>query len=681
MTPDLNIINIDEYDPEQLKGLEILRTHGNSKQQKRYINIISAFDIETTNLPDIPQNVMYIWQMQIGKDTTIVGRYWFEFFQLLQKIRKQVQKNTMVIYVHNLSYEFQYLKGLYHFEPDEVFCTDSRKVLKCTMFDCFEFRCSYFLTNCSLQQFTYQMQVKDKKLSGLEFDYLKIRYPWTPLTERELEYCVNDVRGLVEALYKKLDITGDNVLTVPLTQTGYVRRRCREAMKGYNHDQLHEMLPDPDVYRLLREAFRGGNTHANRYYVGQIVNNVKSLDIVSSYPAVMLQCLYPMSKFYPVPDCSLDNILSIMKEHKQAIIMRIAFRNIDLKNIMIGCPYLSRDKCRNIINGVFDNGRILRASYLETTITDVDLRIILDCYKWDGSDIWDAYTAYYKPLPSMLLDVVREFYTVKTTLKGVSEDSDEYFQYMLNKEMLNSCYGMTAQDPVKDSIEFIAEADDSYQEKDEPLEKLLNESNKKAFLSYAWGTWVTCWARYRLQQAIDLASDNFVYCDTDSVKYTGELDLTAFNNERIKECLNTNAYAVDRKGEVHYMGVFEDDGSYKQFSTLGAKKYVYTDMNDKLHITIAGVNKKLGPVELGKIENFKEGFTFYKAGGTESTFNDNVRMTVTEEGHPLEITDNIVIKNGMYTLGITQEFKDILFGLVKIRYADHEIKGLYKYKK
>ena len=332
MTPDLNIINIDEYDPEQLKGLEILRTHGNSKQQKRYINIISAFDIETTNLPDIPQNVMYIWQMQIGKDTTIVGRYWFEFFQLLQKIRKQVQKNTMVRSVHNLSYEFQYLKGLYHFEPDEVFCTDSRKVLKCTMFDCFEFRCSYFLTNCSLQQFTYQMQVKDKKLSGLEFDYLKIRYPWTPLTERELEYCVNDVRGLVEALYKKLDITGDNVLTVPLTQTGYVRRRCREAMKGYNHDQLHEMLPDPYVYRLLREAFRGGNTHANRYYVGQIVNNVKSLDIVSSYPAVMLQCLYPMSKFYPVPDCSLDNILSIMKEHKQAIIMRIAFRNIDLKN-------------------------------------------------------------------------------------------------------------------------------------------------------------------------------------------------------------------------------------------------------------------------------------------------------------------------------------------------------------
>ena len=681
MTPGLNIINIDEYNPEQLKNLEILKTHGNSKQQKRYINIISAFDIETTNLPDIPQTVMYIWQMQIGKDTTIVGRYWFEFFQLLQKIRKQVRKNTMVIYVHNLSYEFQYLKGLYHFEPDEVFCTDSRKVLKCTMFDCFEFRCSYFLTNCSLQQFTYQMQVKDKKLSGLEFDYSKIRYPWTPLTERELEYCVNDVRGLVEALYKKFDITGDNVLTVPLTQTGYVRRRCREAMKGYNHDQLHEMLPDPDVYRLLREAFRGGNTHANRYYVGRIIDNVRSLDIVSSYPAVMLQCLYPMSKFYPVPDCSLNNILSIMKEHKQAVIMRIAFINIDLKNIMIGCPYLSRDKCRNIINGVFDNGRILRADYLETTITDVDLRIILDCYKWDGSDIWDAYTAYYKPLPSMLLDVVREFYTVKTTLKGVSEDSDEYFQYMLNKEMLNSCYGMTAQDPVKDSIEFIAEADEPYQEKDESLETLLQRSNKKAFLSYAWGTWVTCWARYRLQQAIDLAGDNFIYCDTDSVKYTGELDLTAFNNERIKECMNTNAYAVDRKGEVHYMGVFEDDGSYKQFSTLGAKKYVYTDMNGKLHITIAGVNKKLGPDELGSIKNFKEGFTFYKAGGTESTFNDNVRMTVTEEGHPLEITDNIVIKNGMYTLGITQEFKDILDGLVKIRYADHEIRGLYKYKK
>ena len=676
------ITDVNRFDYDQLRNLSLLKPHGNKKAGKTYVNVLTAFDIETTNLPMMNQNIMFIWQFQYGPDQTIVGRYWHEFFTFLNTMRKYLKNNRwMVIYVHNLSYEFQYLKGLYHFEPDEVFCTDNRKVLKCEMFGCFEFRCSYFLTNMSLGQFTRQMGVKDQKMSGLEFDYQKVRYPWTLLTPDEMKYCVNDVRGLVEALERKLNVTHDTVQSVPLTQTGYVRRRCRTAMKNYNHDQLQEMLPDPDVYRLLREAFRGGNTHANRYYVEEILENVKSLDIVSSYPAVMLQCNMPMSKFYQIPEPDIEKVKDVMYNHGQAVLMRIAFWNLDLSNIMVGCPYLSRDKCRNILNGVYDNGRILRADYLETTITDIDLRIILNCYKWSQSAIWDAYTAYYKPLPEMLLDVVREFYRVKTELKGVKEDSEDYLYYQLNKEMLNSCYGMTAQDPVKDTIDFIADSDELFIERNEPLEKLLKESNRKAFLSYAWGTWITCWARYRLQQAIDKAGENFVYCDTDSVKFLGELDLTDFNNERIKECHERNAYAVDRNGEIHYMGVFEDDGSYKKFATLGAKKYVYTDQNDKLHITIAGVNKRQGADELGEIDNFKEGFTFYDAGGTESTFNDNIAVETEIDGHLLTITDNLVIKPSTYTLGVTQEFKDLIDGLVRIRYADHEIRGLYKFKR
>ena len=395
----------------------------------------------------------------------------------------------------------------------------------------------------------------------------------------------------------------------------------------------------------------------------------------------MLQCRYPMSKFYPLPDCSLEEVKRVMYKHDQAVLMRIAFYDLDLKDITIGCPYLSRDKCRNIIHGVYDNGRVLRADYLETTITDVDLSIILNCYKWRESSIWDAYTSYYKPLPEMLLNVVREFYTVKTELKGISQDSEDYLYYVLNKEMLNSTYGMTAQDPVKDTIDFLADSDELYVPRDEPLEKLLEENNRRAFLSYAWGTWITCWSRYRLQQAIDKAGTNFLYCDTDSVKFTGDLDLTEFNNERIRECLEHNAYAVDAHGEVHYMGVFEDDGTYKNFSTLGAKKYCYTDLNDKLHITIAGVNKRLGAEELGNIKNFKEGFIFHDAGGTESTFNDNIALEMTVDGHMLTVTDNLVIKPSTYTLGVTQEFKDLIDGLVRIRYADHDIRGLYKYKR
>lgn len=198
------------------------------------------------------------------------------------------------------------------------------------------------------------------------------------------------------------------------------------------------------------------------------------------------------------------------------------------------------------------------------------------------------------------------------------------------------------------------------------------------------GVWCTAWARYRLQLMIDQADNNkqsaFIYADTDSVKFIGELDLTAFNEERIKESIKNRAYATDRKGIVHHIGIFEDDGCYKQFKTLGAKKYVYVDMNDQLHITIAGVNKKLGAGELGRIENFKEGFIFTKAGGTESVFNDDMDYTIIVDGHQLHITDNVLIRDSSYTLGITAEYEAILKGICDIKYSDHNILGYYTYK-
>lgn len=621
---------------------------------------------------------MYIWQMQIGLNYTIIGRTWEEFFDLLNRLKEHLHDKWLVIYDHNLSYEIQYLKGLYEFENDEVFCTDSRKVMKCSMFDCFEFRCSYYLTNMSLDAFLKQMHVENQKLSGLEFDYSKIRYPWTELSDQELAYCINDVKGLVQALYKYLKANGDDLQTIPYTSTGFVRRDVRNAMATYNHQQLQDMLPNTKVYKLLRAAFRGGNTLSNRWYTGDIIENVRSVDITSSYPAVMLTCDFPMSKFYRIPKARISDLKTYLDRHVPLLI-NIALYNVDLTSTFKGAPYLSRDKCSNIIQGTYCNGRVLRAAYLETVITDIDFKIILSMYKWDAAEVMDLYYSSYKPLPEQFKKVIRKYYRTKTELKGVDMDNDpdNYLLYCIDKAKLNASYGMCAQDPVKDVIDFNG---GKYEPQNKELWQLLKDSNRKAFLSYAWGVWCTAWARYRLQLMIDQADTNFIYADTDSVKFIGELDLTAFNNERIKESIANEAYAMDRKGIVHHIGIFEDDGCYKQFKTLGAKKYVYVDMNDQLHITIAGVNKRLGPAELGSIENFKEGFIFNKAGGTESVFNDDMDDYIMVDGHKLHITDNILIRDSSYTLGITAEYEAILKGICDIKYSDHSILGYYKYK-
>ena len=673
----------EDFNFDQLADLQIIPKVPRKKGSKPYLDIVTAFDIETTRLPEIEQSVMYIWQFQYGLDQTVTGRTWEDFFQFLDHIVERIRGVAwLVVYVHNLSYEFQFLKGLYDFQADEVFATDSRKVLKCTMFDCIEFRCSYYLTNMPLAKFLLKYNVENKKLSGLEFDYSKRRFPWSPLTAREMEYCINDVKGLVQALYKQMASDKDNLQTIPLTATGYVRRDVKQAMKGFNHTQLQEMLPDADVYRLLREAFRGGDTIANRWNADDIIENVQSVDITSSYPSSMLMCKYPMERFYREDP---DDFKKLYKMKSKALLFRIAFIGLRLKDQAEGHTYLSRDKCRRIEEGTFSNGRIIRASYLETTITDIDYEIIARRYKWDRQVIIDLYSSRYKMLPAMLRSVVIQYYKVKTELKGVEEGTDDYLFYMKNKEKLNSTYGMTVEDPAKDTIEFI---DGDFVPKDEPLEKLIARHNRSAFLSYAWGVWVTAWSRKRLADGIDVVTHNgkepmnFIYSDTDSIKYTGDVDFTAYNRQMEEQATRWKAYAADRDGVVHFMGVYESEhyDLPNRFKTLGAKKYVLEDKDKRLHITIAGVNKKEGGKELEKIENFKEGFVFRKAGGTESVFNDHVDMVIQEDGHDLRITDNVVIRDSSYTLGITAEYRAILDGVMEIKYSDHDIEGLFKVK-
>lgn len=695
------VVKCADFQPEQFfKNPPLLKNRrGNPGGKKRhYIGITTAFDIETTLLDDIQQSVMYIWQWQFGEDVTVIGRTWDEFLDLQKRIKAVLPSDRwLVVYVHNLSYEFQFLKGVYAFVPDDIFAIASRKVIKADMWGCFEFRCSYKLTNMSLKQFTEKMMVKHKKLSGDDFGYGEKRYPWTELTDEELQYCINDVLGLVEAVNALMERDGDTLQTIPLTSTGYVRRNAKRAMKdgSVHHNFVYSILPDIETYTALREAFRGGNTHANRYFAGDIVENVHSADRSSSYPAVMCNCEFPMSVFTPIlkKDLNADYIARCIKIRHKALLLRVGISNLRLRDPYWGCPYLSKDKCRNCheVVDTFDNGRILSASYIETTITDIDLKIIMEEYKGDIKFLQGWY-ATYKKLPQPLIDEVIKYYKDKTELKGVK--GQEIF-YDKAKALLNSLYGMMAQDPVKFKQIFKQlgdfDTDESLLQKqainegwDIPTlkrailakqEELLGKSNQKAFLAYQWGVWVTAHSRDALERGLRLVHETegaeFIYCDTDSVKYTGAVDWSGYNSDRISECRESGSMATDPSGVTHYMGVFEtedlkDTGyAYRYFKTLGAKKYAYIEREGEgVHCTIAGVNKKKGGKELdehGGLSAFEEGFVFRDAGGTQALYNDSPQVDhVDIEGRSLPITANVAILPSEYTLGITGEYERII---------------------
>lgn len=660
------IVNVHDFDYSLVDALPCQKRRkgnpGRRRNYKKYKDIICAFDIECTNDKRSEQAFMYIWQFQFGSNYTIIGRTWDEFIYFLRCLESHLKKNEfIVIFVHNLSYEFQFLRGIYPFDVEEVFAVQPREVLKCEMMNHFEFRCSYLLTNMSLSAFTSRMGVEAQKLSGEEFDYSKQRYPWTELTEYELQYSINDVLGLVQALKAYMALYQDNLYSLALTNTGFVRRDVKGAMRHFNRNDLRDMQPDFEIFELLRDAFRGGNTHANRYYAGQIMTNVKSRDFSSAYPSAQINLQFPMSPWLreDPETLTLNRVITKIYRHCRACLMRVRFTNIRLKNKLWGFPYLARAKC-DVYNYENDNGRILRAEYLETALTDLDLKIILKEYDFDTIEFISFYHSRYGALPKPLRETVQSYFNAKTNLKGV--DGQELY-YMKAKNQLNSIYGMTVQSPVKQSIDFL---NDFIIRTDDERE-LLEAANKKAFLSYAWGVWTTAWARYELEQALDLVFStpgaDPIYCDTDSVKYIGDVDFTSFNKEREARALKHGGAAQDPNGSWHYLGVMESDGEYDQFATLGAKKYAYVE-NGKLGITIAGVNKKVGAQELqeaGGLTQFKEGFVFRKAGGTESKYNDDPEIKeIIREGRPIRITSNVYICDSEYTLGITGEYARII---------------------
>ena len=649
-----------------------------TRSGRQYLDLVTAFDIETTPIPGMEEAGMYIWQWQFGLDYTVMGRTWNELRCLIAKLLDILPEDrTLVILVHNLSYEFQFLRTIYAFQPEEVFAVDRRKILKCTMYQRrLEFRCTYLHSNMSLKAYLQKMGVEHQKISGDEFDYSKIRYPWTELSDLELEYCQNDVLGLVEAYTEQLRRDGDNLQTAPMTATGYVRRDCKRAMRLAPRNMVPDMQPDLEQYRLLRECFRGGNTHANRYYVGHVVENVHSADRSSSYPAEICNGLFPTTRFRWLGVPKIEYIRRHIKKG-HAVAFRVALWDVSMRDPYDGFPYLPRSKCYNVIDGIYDNGRVLAARYLETSCTDIDWAIIQRQYKWKHIKGVRAMWAHYGPLPRPLVLTAIEYYEAKTALKGkTSADGSIEYQYARSKELLNSMYGMMAQDPVKFNLLFDESIDGCFREDDQDPEAVLLKYQRRAFLCYQWGVWVTAHARAELQAGLDMAGHNAVYCDTDSVKYVGSIDWTPYNNKCIALCNESGAHATDAKGEEHYMGVFEQEPT-TSFITLGAKKYAYQYPDGKLVITVAGVNKKKGAVELaeaGGLEAFKNGFIFTKAGGLESIYNDEPGSRyVFVDGLPWEIGPNIYLKPSTYTLGQTAEYIELLkdpalFSMVKHRF-------------
>lgn len=583
-------------------------------------NVPCSFDIETSSFYDEKnekQVIMYIWQFGLN-GYVIIGRTWKKFLKLLQaiqgKLELELDKLILYCYVHNLSYEFQFIRKW--LEWISVFSTDTRKPIKALCNYGIEFKDSYILSGYSLETVANNLQkYKVKKLVGF-LDYEKIRTPETELDEKEIEYCVNDVLVVMAYIQEYIEQTNNNITYIPLTQTGLVRKFCRKncyygfskdknikRQTYYDYRDLMNTLTinDIDEYKLLKRAFQGGFTHANAFYVKQVEHDVASYDFTSSYPYVMLSEQFPMGKGFRVKNLNREKF----NIYAQQYLMVFDVKLIGVSPKMMCDNPISISRCYHATGYTVNNGRVVFADELGLSCTNVDLQIYLAFYNIEHLEITNCFCYAKGYLPKNFILSILKVYNDKTKLKGIQGKEKEYLH---SKELLNSMFGMSVTDIIQDLITYdnIDEWGEEIQDKNTLLDKYNN--SKDRFLFYPWGIFVTAYARKNLFSGILEFSNDYIYSDTDSIKVMNkekhEHYITDYNNkvvEKLKKmCITYNIdFELTRpktiKGIQKQIGVWDFEGTYDYFKTLGAKRYIYFDDNG-LHVTIAGVSKK-GVVE------------------------------------------------------------------------------------
>lgn len=687
--------------PTGIKTVKKYNTH--SRSCTEYLNIPSAFDIETTSTYiDGDEKFAFMYEWTFGIDNQIVyGRTWDEFLQLLhdlQEIYELDGDRILIVYVHNLSYEFQFMRK--YLDWVNVFAVDDRKPIKALCSLGIEFRDSYILSGYSLANTAKNLTSHTvAKLVG-DLDYKLVRTAETPLTEQELGYCYNDVLIILYYIAEQIELYGD-INKVPLTNTGRVRKfvkdKCLHTSKNHRKDSgskykryraiMEDCTLTVEQYQLLKQAFQGGFTHASMQYSGKILQNVSSIDFTSSYPAVMLSEFYPMSKPIPVENVSRETFEKLRNTRRTGMLFTARFTNLHSRTTYE--TYLSESKCSGIKGGMINNGRVFHADELYTTITDIDLDIIEQCYEFDTMDVANLHYFVMDYLPKSIISSILELYEKKTTLKNVEGKEVEY---LLSKGMLNSVYGMCVTDIVRDEITYSGEWSKQHVSRETMQEQIEKyNDNTQRFLYYPWGVWVTAYARRNLWNGILAIGDDYIYSDTDSIKflnYEKHTDYIEQYNKQISEKLQTMCrffkFDYSRcaprtiKGIEKPIGVWDVESvNMPYFKTLGAKRYIYWDKD--LHITVAGLSKS-------------KGAEFLKSGTTDilqmfDKFNNNMYVPSNSTGknthtyidyeqsaditdylgHTVEVTSlsSIHLSETDFTLSLTKEYQTFLAKLAK----------------
>lgn len=423
-----------------------------------------CFDTETTTVNNMA--FIYIYQLQVGK-LCILCRIKSLIMSIFKEIHYTCDYYELNIYcgIANIKYEWSFLCKDFMKLLSDVEGSETRvgvlldkltplnvNIGRIIIIDILK------MSGSNLAR-TGKDYCTTQKLKG-DLDYKIIRNSKTSLTETEYGYCINDVVVGAEYLLDRHERYTKNGKKIPFTATGVVRNIMKEEAYKSNPDKtlvydevltkVKEGFPRlyTDYHKIMNYLFRGGYTHGNLYYAGELLKDVEHIDYTSDYPACMLQHKYP-TKFYK--DVFIYNGKKIIvekftnEEGLNKLITKddIAFyADFEFTNLVATTDHSIESINKTILysdDAVVDNGRIRKTKVLKVMLTEQDYIAYKMFYKWDNIKITNLHIGLKENLPWYVIKAVIESYVDKKRLK------DAKLPYAVEKAILNSCYGCTVQ--------------------------------------------------------------------------------------------------------------------------------------------------------------------------------------------------------------------------------------------
>lgn len=615
-----------------------------------------VLDIETSELDeDIERNgniiknplavwLSYGWIKLYKIDGTVVDkcyfREWFELIQYLSKIAFRFGYYKILCYVHNLSYEFDYLiKNIA--KPKTILSNSTHSIISSVLenYENIEFRCTYQLSGYSLKKIGEMVG-----LPKLESDYRCI-YPEDEITKEEIEYCERDcdivAKYIVDVCLKEYG----KLFNIPYTKTGRVRKVFKEFYDADKSEKDWDLMPDENCYQALLDSFSGGLVLCNPIFCGLVLNNVHSYDIKSSYPYAQL------SEEYPYTIRKSINIGKNQLTKFKFWIAKIKFINIKSKYTWCTLS-MSKMNDYDIMESVWFNGKLAQSPYIVRTITNIDFEILNMTYDYDDFEILEFYPLEkYGKLPEPYIKTIEHF-SIKKYECGIELDRnptpENEREYMLAKNDFNSIYGMCVQKIMQS--EYTIDENFLWIEK----EKEYKKQDKHLKRNFLYGIYITAYARRNLVRAIiKNCPYTFVYCDTDSIKFIGDNNFIDTNPPLLE-------YANNKS--ICKLGKFEYEGTYEKFKTFGAKKYCIVgekykkkDNKNGVRMVVAGLPKNVNPLD--NIDEFVCGKLFENCKLAKKYINNQYSFSVDcFDNSIIEVRDNrdlesFFLENGINTNG------------------------------